>query len=216
MGNFTKFLKFFRLSGNIFDYLNRSIHYLYMRCDWAIHNKLLQKYHDEEWGTPVHDDRLLFEHLSLDCFQAGLSWQTILNKREGFRTAFDNFEIERVAAYDDKKIQSLLEDSLIIRNSAKIEATVHNARLVLEIQMHFGSFDKYIWQFTSGNTIQNAFERQFELPAYSEVSALMSRDMRTRGFKFIGSTICYAFMQAVGIVNDHLVTCFRYSELNRK
>jgi DNA-3-methyladenine glycosylase I len=185
-----------------------------MRCDWATHNPLMQKYHDEEWGTPVHDDRLLFEHLSLDCFQAGLSWQTILNKREGFRTAFDNFEIEKVASYDTGKVQSLLTNEGIIRNGNKIEAIISNAKRVLEIQKEFGSFDTYLWKFTAGTTIHNLFAKQYEIPAYSSVSDEMSRDMRIRGFKFTGTTICYAFMQAIGMVNDHITSCFRYSQLN--
>jgi DNA-3-methyladenine glycosylase I len=173
----------------------------------------MQKYHDEEWGTPVHDDQLLFEHLSLDCFQAGLSWQTILNKREGFRAAFDNFDIEKVASYDDFKIQALLNDSSIIRNTGKIVAIIHNARLVRDIQNELGSFDNYIWQFTDGKIVQNAFSKQFEIPAYSEISNNMSRAMRMKGFKYTGTTICYAFMQATGIVNDHITSCFRYKEL---
>jgi DNA-3-methyladenine glycosylase I len=184
-----------------------------MRCDWSMYNPLLQKYHDEEWGKPVHDDRLLFEHLSLDCFQAGLSWQTILNKREGFRHAFDNFEIEKVAAYDEVKIQSLLNDSNIIRNSNKIEAIIHNAKLVLEIQKEYGSFDAYIWSFSSGITLNNSYQKQYEIPAFSAVSDEMSRSMRIKGFKFTGTTICYAFMQAIGMVNDHITSCFRYKEL---
>jgi DNA-3-methyladenine glycosylase I len=184
-----------------------------MRCDWAIHNKLMQQYHDEEWGSPVHDDRLLFEHLSLDCFQAGLSWQTILNKREGFRAAFDNFDIAKVASYGDTKIQSLLSDVSIIRNTMKIDAIICNAKLILEIQKEYGSFDKYIWQFSSGKTIQNMHIKQYEIPAYSDISDAMSRDMRKKGFKFTGTTICYAFMQATGIVNDHLKSCFRFKEL---
>lgn len=185
-----------------------------MRCEWSTHNPLLQKYHDEEWGTPVHDDRLLFEHLSLDCFQAGLSWQTILNKRESFRIAFDNFDIEKIAAYDESKVQSLSDNPNIIRNKNKIEAVIHNAKLVQEIQKEFGSFDHYIWSFTSGKTILNSFDKQYDIPAYSSVSEGMFRALKIRGFKFIGSTICYAFMQAVGIVNDHVTSCFRYKELN--
>jgi DNA-3-methyladenine glycosylase I len=185
-----------------------------MRCEWATHNPLLQQYHDEEWGVPIHDDRLLFEHLSLDCFQAGLSWQTILNKREGFREAFDNFDIEKVAAYNSGKIQSLIENHTIIRNINKIEAVVHNAKQVLQIQNEFGSFDTYIWKFTSGKTIQNSFDKQYEIPAYSSVSEEMFRALKIRGFKFVGTTICYAFMQATGIVNDHVTTCYRFKELN--
>ncbi len=188
-----------------------------MRCDWSTHNMLLQKYHDEEWGSPVHDDRLLFEHLSLDCFQAGLSWLTILNKREHFRTAFDSFEIEKVAGYDNKKVQSLIENPFIIRNINKIEAVIHNARIVLKIQKEFGSFDQYIWSFTDHKTIHNHYEKQHEIPAFSAISEEMSRSMRVRGFKFTGSTICYAYMQAIGVINDHITGCFRYKELlNRR
>jgi len=170
-------------------------------------------YHDTEWGVPVHNDQLLFEHLTLDCFQAGLSWQTILNKRENFRKAFDNFEIEKVASYDDKKREVLLNDSGIIRNRQKIDASIHNAKLILEIQKDFGSFDSYIWTFTNGRTIQNKYNSISELPATSDLSDKVSKDMRNRGFKFCGSTIIYAFMQAVGIVNDHIENCFRNKEL---
>jgi DNA-3-methyladenine glycosylase I len=185
-----------------------------MRCEWSTHNPLLQKYHDEEWGTPVHDDRLLFEHLSLDCFQAGLSWQTILNKREGFRMAFDHFNIDTVASYNREKIQLLLADQTIIRNGNKIEAIIQNAQLVKKIQQEYGSFDSYVWSFTSGKTLHTAFDKQYDIPAYSAVSDEMSRDMRMKGFKFTGTTICYAFMQAVGIVNDHILSCYRHKELN--
>jgi DNA-3-methyladenine glycosylase I len=170
-------------------------------------------YHDTEWGTPVHDDQLLFEHLTLDCFQAGLSWQTILNKRENFRKAFDRFEIEKVAAYDEKKIRSLLSDAGIIRNRMKIEAATHNARRILDLQHEFNSFDAYIWGFTGGKTIQNKHKTLSDLPATSELSDKISKDLRTKGFKFCGSTIIYAFMQAVGIVNDHVTSCFRHKEL---
>jgi DNA-3-methyladenine glycosylase I len=181
-----------------------------MRCDWARYNPLMQKYHDEEWGVPVHDDQLLFEHLTLDVFQAGLSWQTILNKRENFREAFDGFSIEKVAAYDQSKIDELLKNQGIIRNGQKIDAAITNARCVIKIQKEFGSFDTYIWQFTGGQPLHNAFEKISDLPANSPQSDAMSRDLRKRGFKFTGSIICYAFMQATGMVNDHLVGCFRY------
>ena len=184
-----------------------------MRCDWARYNQLMQKYHDEEWGVPVHNDQLLFEHLILDVFQAGLSWQTILNKREQFREAFDEFSIEKIADYNHKKIDELTKNPGIIRNYQKIEAAIANAKCVLEIQKEFGSFDTYIWQFTGGTTIHNHFEKLTDLPANSPQSDAMSRDLRKRGFKFTGSTICYAFMQAVGMFNDHLTSCFRYEPI---
>ncbi|MBN1950332.1 MAG: DNA-3-methyladenine glycosylase I [Bacteroidales bacterium] len=187
-----------------------------MKCEWCTNNALLEKYHDEEWGTPVHDDQLLFEHLTLDGFQAGLSWQTILNRRENFRQAFDLFNIEKVAAYDQKKIEDLLLDTGIIRNRQKVEATVHNARLILTIQKEFGSFDSYIWGFTKGKAMQNRIKSMSAIPATSELSDQISQDLRKRGFKFAGSTICYAFLQAVGVVNDHVASCFRYQELGGK
>lgn len=184
-----------------------------IRCEWSTHNELMIKYHDTEWGVPVHDDQLLFEHLTLDCFQAGLSWQTILNKRENFRKAFDNFQIEKVASFGEKKKEILLNDAGIIRNRQKIEAAIHNAKLILEIQKSHGSFDAYIWSFTAGNTIQNQFKSMSELPATSDLSDKVSKELRSRGFKFCGSTIIYAFMQAVGIVNDHVCGCFRHNEV---
>jgi len=184
-----------------------------MRCDWAKNNPLLQKYHDEEWGVPVHDDRVLFEHLSLDVFQAGLSWLTILNKRDNFREAFDHFEIEKVALYGKEKIEELISNPGIIRNRMKVEATIENANCILALQKEYGSFDKFIWQFTGGITIQNSFEKQSDLPAISPESDAMSRELRRFGFKFLGSTICYAFMQATGMINDHVTSCFRYKAL---
>lgn len=183
------------------------------RCNWSTNNDLMIEYHDTEWGVPVYDDQLLFEHLTLDCFQAGLSWQTILNKRENFRKVFDNFEIEKVASYGDEKRTALLNDAGIIRNRQKIDAAIHNAKLILEIQKNQGSFKNYIWSFTDGKTIHNHFKSLSELPPTSGLSDQVSKDMRSKGFKFCGSTIVYAFMQAVGIVNDHLVDCFRYKEL---
>jgi DNA-3-methyladenine glycosylase I len=171
------------------------------------------KYHDEEWGVPVHDDQLLFEHLSLDGFQAGLSWQTVLNKRENFRKAFDSFDLKIVSEYDQEKVTVLLENKGIIRNRLKIEGTITNAKKVLEVQKEFGSFDSYIWSFTNGKTIQNKFTSMSDIPATSQISDAMSKSLRERGFKFVGSTICYAFMQAVGIVNDHTISCFRYQKL---
>ena len=184
-----------------------------MRCEWARNNELLQKYHDEEWGVPVHDARLLFEHLVLDIFQAGLSWLTILKKRDYFRVAFDGFSIEKVAAYQEKKIEELITNPNIIRNRQKVEAAICNAKLILEIQKKYGSFDRFIWQFTEGKTIHNSFVKDSDLPANSPQSDAMSRELRKMGFKFLGSTICYAFMQATGMVNDHVTSCFRYREL---
>jgi len=173
-------------------------------------------YHDKEWGAPLHDDRKLFEFITLDAFQAGLSWSTIINKRENFRKAFDNFEAEKISKYGEAKIRKLLNDEGIIRNKLKIYATIENAKLFLKLRKEFGSFDKYIWQFTDGKTIINKWKSQKELPATSPESDAMSKDMKKRGFKFCGSTICYAFMQAAGMVNDHIVSCFRYKEINSK
>ncbi len=183
------------------------------RCNWGTKNPLLIHYHDKEWGVPMHDEQKLFEMLALDGFQAGLSWSTILNRRENFRTAFDNFSIEKIAEYDQEKIDRLLQDEGIIRNKLKIYATVKNARLVKEIQKEFGSFDHYIWQFTDGKTIQNNWKSLNEVPATSAESDAMSKDLKKRGFTFVGSTICYAFMQSAGMINDHITTCFRHKEI---
>lgn len=179
-------------------------------CEWPSNDPLMIKYHDEEWGTPVHDDRKIFEFIVLDSFQAGLSWKTILHKRENFRKAFDDFDYRKVARYDQKKVDSLMQNYGIIRNKGKINGTINNARHFLEIQKEFGSFDAYIWQFTNWKTIHNNRRSLINLPSQSEESAAMSRDLVRRGFKYVGPTICYAFMQAAGMVNDHLVTCFRY------
>ena len=181
------------------------------RCGWPGENKLMIEYHDTEWGTPVHDDRKLFELLMLDNAQAGLSWQTILNKRENYRKAFDNFEPAKIARYNERKITSLLNNPGIIRNRLKIKAAVTNARAVLEIQKEFGSFDTYIWQFVHGTPIRNRWKSLKDIPATSPESDAMSKALKKRGFKFVGSTICYAFMQSIGMVNDHLVHCFRYT-----
>ncbi|MEA4908273.1 MAG: DNA-3-methyladenine glycosylase I [Chloroflexi bacterium] len=183
------------------------------RCEWNLNDALLTRYHDEEWGVPLHDDRMLFEFLALDGMQAGLSWNTILRKRENFRQAFDHFEIEVVAGYTDAKIQALLADAGIVRNKAKINAIIQNARHVLEIQQELGSLDAYLWSFTGGVTVQNGWQTLSQIPATSPISDAMSKDMVARGFKFCGSTILYAFMQAAGMINDHIVTCFRYKEL---
>ena len=182
------------------------------RCAWAGTDPLYVAYHDREWGVPVHDDRVLFEFLILEGAQAGLSWSTILRKRENYRKAFDNFDPVLVAGYDEAKIQSLLSDPGIIRNRRKIEAAVGNARSFLEVQKEFGSFDAYIWNFTGGKTIVNARKDLSEIPAQTVESQAMSKDLIRRGFKFVGPTICYAHMQATGMVNDHTVDCFRYIE----
>jgi DNA-3-methyladenine glycosylase I len=182
-------------------------------CGWPGNNPLMIAYHDEEWGVPVHDDRKLFEYMVLDAFQAGLSWAIVLNKREGFRKAFDNFNYKKIAKYDEIKIQELLKEDGIIKNQLKIRATVNNAVRFTEILKEFGSFDKYIWQFTGNKTIDNQMTNLSQIPAKSSESDNMSKDLQKRGFKFVGSTICYAFMQAAGMVNDHLVECYRHKEL---
>jgi DNA-3-methyladenine glycosylase I len=180
------------------------------RCQWAGNDPLYQKYHDEEWGLPVHDDRKLFEMLILEGAQAGLSWITILRKRENYRKAFSNFEAKKIAKYDSEKVEKLLLNDGIIRNKLKIASTIQNAKLFLEMQNEFGSFDKYIWQFVNGKPIKNNWKSLKEIPSKTNESDAMSKDLKKRGFKFVGSTICYAFMQAVGMVNDHTVDCFRY------
>jgi len=178
------------------------------RCNWAQKNELMAKYHDEEWGRPLHDDQKLFEFLILEGMQAGLSWQTILNKREAFREAFDNFNPEIVADYDDDKVIGLMNNAGIIRNKAKILACINNAKRFIEVQSEFGSFNEYIWKFVDYKPIINQFRELKELPAKTALSDAISADLKKRGFKFIGSTIVYAHMQATGMVNDHLVHCF--------
>ena len=180
-----------------------------IRCSWAT-NELSIRYHDEEWGVPVHDDRTLFEFLILEGAQAGLSWNTILNKRENYRRAFDAFDPKRVASYDQRKVAKLLADAGIVRNKLKIAAAIQNAKAFLKVQDEFGSFDRYIWQFIGGKPKVNQWESLRQLPARTPESDAMSKDLLRRGFKFVGSTICYAFMQAVGMVNDHAIDCFRY------
>ncbi len=170
-------------------------------------------YHDREWGRPSHNDRKLFEAVVLDGFQAGLSWSTILNKRENFRKAFDNFDAEKIARYNSRKLNALMNDAGIIRNKMKIEASVKNAKTFLKTQEEFGSFDRYIWQFTDHKTIHNKWEHRKQIPASTKESDAMSKDMKQRGFGFCGTTICYAFMQAVGMVNDHLMDCFCYNQI---
>jgi DNA-3-methyladenine glycosylase I len=183
-----------------------------IRCPWPGQHTLAIAYHDQEWGVPVHDDYKHFEFLVLDAFQAGLSWNTILNKRENFRKAFDNFDFEKIAKYSEKKIEQLMKDEGIIRNQLKIRATVANALAFIKIQKEFGSFDQYIWRFTNGKTLVNKVEHLSEAPAKTTVSDAMSKDLQKRGFKFVGSTICYAYMQAAGLVNDHRIDCFRHKE----
>ena len=185
------------------------------RCGWHGEDPLYVDYHDTEWGVPVHDDRTLFEMIILDGAQAGLSWITILKRRDSYREAFDNFDARKVAAYDDKKIAELLEDPGIIRNRLKVNSAVRNAKAFLEVSEEFGTFDKYIWQFVGHRPIQNSRKSLNEIPPKSGESDAMSKDMKKRGFSFVGSTICYAFMQAAGMVNDHVVDCFRYEEVKR-
>ena len=185
------------------------------RCIWPADDPLMIQYHDEEWGVPVHDDRKLFEFLILDAFQAGLSWRTVLYKRDAFRKAFANFDARKVAKFDEERLAVLMEDTGIIRNDLKVKAAVTNAQAFLSIQKEFGSFDAYIWQFTGGRTLQNKCRSSSDIKATSAESDAMSKDLKKRGFKFVGSTICYAFMQAAGMVNDHLSTCFRYKPLSK-
>jgi DNA-3-methyladenine glycosylase I len=181
-----------------------------VRCRWASGDELTIRYHDEEWGVPVHDDRTLFEFLILEGAQAGLSWNTILNKRQNYRVAFDHFNPQRVAAYDRRKVQRLLKDPGIVRNRLKISSAVGNAKAFLRVAEEFGSFDRYIWGFVDGEPRINSRKSPKQVPAKTAESDAMSKDLKARGFNFVGSTICYAFMQAVGMVNDHLVKCFRY------
>ena len=183
-----------------------------MRCDWA-KNDLAVQYHDAEWGVPAHDDRRLFEFLILEGAQAGLSWDTILRKRENYRAAFDDFDAEKIARYDERKCAELLQNEGIIRNRLKIASAVANAQSFLKVQEEFGSFDSYIWRFVDGKPIQNSWESLRQVPAKTDISDALSKDLKKRGFNFVGSTIMYAFMQACGLVNDHLVSCFRHEEV---
>jgi DNA-3-methyladenine glycosylase I len=182
------------------------------RCAWA-KNDLAVDYHDKEWGVPLHDDRRLFEFLILEGAQAGLSWDTILAKRENYRAAFDDFDAAKIALYDERKLNELMNNAGIVRNRLKIASAVQNAKAYLSVTEEFGSFDSFIWQFVGGKPIRNAWETMKEVPAKTVVSDAMSKDLRKRGFNFVGSTILYAFMQATGMVNDHLVSCFRYDEI---
>ncbi len=180
------------------------------RCEWCGNDPLYVEYHDKEWGVPVHDERQLFEMLILEGAQAGLNWLTILRKRENYRKAFDHFNAKKIAQYDKAKVAKLLADAGIVRNRLKIAATIQNARAFLEVQKEFGSFDRYIWQFVGGKPKINRWKNLKELPPKTAESDAMSKDLKKRGFSFVGSTICYAFMQAVGMVNDHVAACFRY------
>lgn len=183
------------------------------RCAWSGDLPIMITYHDKEWGVPVHNDKKLFEFLILEGFQAGLSWRTILNKRENFRQAFDSFDFNKVAEYSKRKINSLMKDEGIIRNKLKIEGAVSNAKAFLQVRKEFGTFDKYIWEFVNGKPIKNKFKSLKEIPAKTKLSDKISDDLKKRGFKFVGSTIVYAHMQATGMVNDHLIDCFRYKEI---
>lgn len=185
-------------------------------CEWPTGDPLMIRYHDEEWGVPVHDDLKLFEFMILDGFQAGLSWRTVLHKRENFRKAFDGFDPARVARYDESDFERLMADAGIVRNRAKIRGAIRNAQAFLDVQREFGTFDKFIWSFTGGKTIHNRLSSLKEMPVSSPESDAMSKALIKRGFKFVGTTICYAFMQAAGMVNDHLTGCFRYNELITK
>jgi DNA-3-methyladenine glycosylase I len=182
------------------------------RCSWVSESLLYKVYHDKEWGTPVFDDATLFEFLILETFQAGLSWITILNKRENFRKAFDNFDCQKIATYPESKFQSLLIDTGIIRNKLKIRSAIHNAQVFMEVQQEFGSFSEFIWSYVNETPIHNKFQKSAEVPATTALSDAISKDLKKRGFKFVGSTVTYAYMQAIGLVNDHTTDCFKYVE----
>jgi DNA-3-methyladenine glycosylase I len=186
------------------------------RCEWCGSDPLYVAYHDEEWGVPVHDDRVLFEYLTLEGAQAGLSWLTILKKRDNYRKAFDGFDYERVANYTDADVERLLGDAGIVRNRLKITSTIDNARAVIDVRAEFGSLDAYLWRFVDGVALQNQWATLADMPARTVISDAMSKGLKKRGFRFVGSTICYAFMQAVGMVNDHTTDCFRYEEVRQR
>ncbi len=186
------------------------------RCEWADKNEFEQSYHDKEWGVAIHDDRSLFEFLVLEGSQAGLSWSTILRKREGYRKAFHHFDARKISRYSGADVSRLLANPEIIRNRLKINAAITNARAFLKVQEQFGSFDRYVWQFVHGRPIHHAWKKMTDIPSSSPESEAMSKDLQKRGFKFVGATICYAFMQAVGMVNDHVIGCFRYEELKNQ
>jgi len=186
------------------------------KCAWALSSLSEQHYHDLEWGVPVHDDKIMFEFLILEGAQAGLSWSTILNKRKTYQEAFDNFDVDRVASYDIHKMDELCANSGIVRNKLKIKAAVSNAKAFISVQREFGSFDSYIWQFVQGKPLHNTWQHSADIPVFTLASELMSKDLKKRGFKFVGSTICYAYMQAIGMVNDHTVDCYRHAEIKHK
>ena len=185
------------------------------RCEWAINNQLDQDYHDKEWGVPLHDEHLLFEFLTLEGAQAGLSWTTILKKREGYRKAFDDFDVKKVSRYSEKRIEKLLNNPDIVRNKLKVNSVVTNAKAFIAIQKEFGSFNKYIWAFVEGKPIKNKWKSLAEIPSNTDESDRMCKDLKKRGFRFVGTTICYAFMQATGMVNDHVTGCFRYKPISK-
>ena len=185
------------------------------RCEWAT-DTLLKEYHDKEWGVPLHDDKKLFEFLILDGAQAGLSWSTILKKRDAYRKAFDRFDPKKVAVYTRTDVKRLLTNKWIVRNRQKIESAINNAKCFLKVKTEFGSFDKYIWEFVEHKTITNKYQRWKDIPPYSNESNDMSIDLKKRGFSFVGPTICYAIMQSAGMINDHIISCFRYREINQK
>jgi DNA-3-methyladenine glycosylase I len=186
------------------------------RCNWVSDDLVYIAYHDEEWGVPVHDEQRLFEFLILETFQAGLSWITILRKRENFRAAFDNFDYKKVALYDEGKVASLMEDAGIIRNKLKVRSAISNAQAFIEVQKEFGSFDKYIWGFVKGKSVQNDFSSMSDVPPKTELAEWLSKDLKKRGFKFVGPTVVYAHMQATGMVNDHTIDCFRHKEVQEE
>lgn len=201
------------ISKNNYSFSKDNVTYNKRRCSWAgSNNSLMIEYHDKEWGVPVHDDRTLFEFLILEGAQAGLTWQTVLNKRENYSRAFDDFHADKIACYGKEDVNRLLTDAGIIRNRLKISSTIQNARAFLKIQNEFGTFDVYIWQFVGGKPINHKIKTIKDIPTNTKESDVMSKDLIKRGFKFVGSTICYAFMQAVGMVNDHEIKCFRYKE----
>lgn len=183
-----------------------------IRCDWGSSKEMIE-YHDRDWGVPVHDDILLFEMLLLEGAQAGLSWLTILKRRKTYKKAFDNFDVKKISKYNARDVKRLLNDPGIIRNKLKVNAAIINANAFLKIQKEFGSFDKYIWKFVNNNQIKNKFKSMKDIPANTKISDEMAKDLKERGFKFVGTTICYAFMQGIGIVNDHFISCFRYKEV---
>ncbi|MBN4051945.1 DNA-3-methyladenine glycosylase I [Cytophagaceae bacterium AH-315-L13] len=183
------------------------------KCEWPADDELMMKYHDEEWGVPLFDDKKIFEFMVLDGFQAGLSWRTVLHKRENFRKAFEDYDLYKILRFDSKKIEALLNDKSIIRNKLKVNAVISNAQAFLKVQEEFGNFSKYMWQFVDNKPIVNKWKKWTEIPASTKESDIMSKELKKRGFKFVGTTICYAFMQAAGMVNDHTVNCFRHKEL---